>query len=121
MAATIGGKSLGAVSSESSTKSSNLLNFPMPASDSDAALLVDIMGTSRTITINGKFTGTVSQLRTYITDIEAIQNGTQTGSTFVSSWTNVNKTVFIQDFTWDKSEADESKVGYTLTLAEGTE
>ena len=119
-AATIGGKSLGDVSSESSTKSSNLFNQPIPFSDSDASLIMDLMGTSRTITVTGVKTGTVAQLRTFITDIEGLQNGAQASLTFVSSWTNVNKNVLIQEFTHDKSESDENKVHYTLVLLEGT-
>ena len=120
MAASIGGKSLGDITSESSTKSSNLFNQPIPFEDSDAALLMDLFGTTRTITITGKKTGAVAALRTFITDIEGLQNGAQSSLTFVSSWTAVNKNVLIQDFTWDKLEADENKVGYTLTLTEGT-
>jgi len=117
--ASIGGVDLGDVSQESSTKSSNLFNQPMPFSDSDAALLMDLLGTSRTITITGKKTGTVAQLRTFIEAIETIQNGQQSSSSFVSSWTNDNKDVLIQDFAHDKIEADESKVNYTLTMIEG--
>jgi len=120
MAATIGGKSLGDVSSESSTKSSNLFNTPLPFSDSDATLIMDLLGTNRTITVNGVKTGTVAQLRTFITDIEGLQNGAQSSLTFVSSWTNVNKNVLIQDFTHDKVKSDENKVSYTITLSEGT-
>lgn len=120
MAATIGGKSLGDVSSENSTKTSNLFNTPLPFSDSDASLIMDLMGTSRTITISGVKTGTVAQLRTFITDIEGLQNGEQSSLTFVSSWTNVDKNVLIQDFTHDKTGADENRVSYTLTLLEGT-
>ena len=120
MVATIGGKDLGTVSSESSTKSSNLFQFPMPLSDSDKAVLMDIFGTSRTITIDGKKTGEVATLRTFVSDIEIIQNGEQEGSTFVSSWTDSNKTVLIQDFTHTKLKADESEVAYTLVLEEGS-
>ena len=120
MVASIGGVSLGDISSESSTKSSNLFQFPMPLSDSDEAILMDIFGTSRTITVDGVKVGAVATLRTFIEAIETIQNGQQSGSTFISSWTNSNKTVLIQDFTHTKSQADESKVGYTLTLTEGS-
>lgn len=116
----IGGKDLGDVNSESSTKSTGLFNQPLPYSNSDAALIMDLMGTSRTITVNGVKTGAVAALRTFVTDIEGIQNGQQGGSTFVSSWTNVNKTVLIQDFTWEKVEGNESKINYSLTLLEGT-
>jgi len=118
--ATIGSKSLGNVTQESSTKSSGLFNTPLPFSDSDAALIMDLFGTTRTITVTGIFTGTVAELRTYITDIEGLQNGEQASLTFVSSWTNVNKNVLIQDFTHDKIKAEENSVGYTLTLTEGT-
>lgn len=116
----IGAKDLGDVLSESSTKSSNLFNQQIPFSDSDASLIMDLMGTSRTITVTGFKTGTIAQMRTFITDIEGLQNGSQENLTFVSSWTNVNKNVLIQDFTHDKLRADESKVNYTLTLLEGT-
>ncbi len=118
--ASIGGKDLGDVKSESSTKSSGLFNMPLPYSDSDAALIMDLMGTSRTITVDGVKTGVVADLRTFVTDIEGIMNGSQSGSTFVSSWTNVNKSVLISDFTHSKSEADESKISYTISLIEGT-
>jgi len=118
--ASIGGKDLGTVKTESSTKSSNLFNQPLPFSDSDASLIMDLMGTTRTITITGVKTGTIGELRTFVEDIESLQDGKQSGLTFVSSWTNQNKTVLIQEFTHDKYEADENKINYTLVLLEGT-
>jgi len=118
--ASIGTKSLGNVSSEVSAKNSGLFNWPMPFEDSDEAVLMDLMGTSRTITISGVFTGTVSELRTFISDIEGLQNGNQAGLTFVSSWKDYSATKFlIQDFTNTKIQADESKVEYNLVIVEG--
>ncbi len=116
----VGGIDLGEVTSEISTKSSNLFFQAFPLSDSDKALIMDLFGTSRTISVTGYKTGTVAQLRTFVTNIEAIQNGEQSGSTFVSSWTNVNKIVLINDFSVDKASSDENKVNYTLELSEGT-
>ena len=116
----VGGVDLGVVKSESSVKSSGLFQTAIPFSDSDAALIMDLMGTSRTITLEGSKNGDVSDLRTFIENIETLQNGEQSGSTFVSSWTNDNKTVLIQDFTHDKEAADENEVKYSLTLIEGT-
>lgn len=118
--ASIGGKELGDIKSESSSKDSGLFNQPLPFSDSDKALIMDLLGTSRTITVDGVKTGVVADLRTFVTDIEGLQNGKQTGLVFVSSWTNVNKNVLIQNFSHTKIEADENKVGYTLSLIEGT-
>lgn len=110
---------LGTVSSETSAKSSNLFNFPMPLSDSDEAILMDIFGTSRIITLEGVKTGEIAELRTFVNNIEALQNGQQDNLTFVSSWTNSDKEVLIQDFSHTKVSADESKVGYSLSLVEG--
>jgi len=122
MSATIGTKSLGDVQSEESTKSSGLFDMPMPLQDSDKTLIMDLMGTTRTITVNGSFTGTTSELRTFIGDIETLQNGEQTALTFVSSWyTGYSETTFlIQGFTHTKDSADENRVKYTLTLLEGS-
>ncbi len=118
--ASIAGKDLGTVTSENSTKSTALFNQPIPFSDSDASLIMDLMGTSRTITVTGVKNGAVAALRTFITDIEGLQTGQQSSLTFVSSWTNVNKNCLIESFTHDKISADESKVTYTLVLVEGT-
>lgn len=92
----------------------------MPLSDSDEAILMDIFGVSRVITLEGVKTGVVADLRTFVNNIEALQNGQQANLTFVSSWTNSNKEVLIQDFSHTKVEADESKVGYSLSLIEGS-
>ena len=120
-AATIGAKSLGDVSSETSTKSAGLFEMPVPFSNSDAALIMDLMGTIRTVTINGKFTGSNAQLRTFVGDIDDLQNGEQAALTFVSSWKDYSgKTFLIREFIDEKVEADENKVGYTLTLIEGS-
>jgi hypothetical protein len=118
--ATIGGVDLGTVTSERSSKSSNLFQQALPRSDSDDAILLDLLGNVRTIIIEGYKTGVVADLRTFIQNIEALQNGAQDGMTFVSSWTNSNKTVLIDSFEHSKSEADESRVTYSLTLIEGT-
>lgn len=118
--ASINSVDLGTVTNEKSKKSSNLFNQPIPYSDSDATLLMDLLGTTRTITITGHKTGAVADLRTFVTNIEALQNGEQAGMTFVSSWTNVSKTCLIDDFEHEKDQADENKVNYTLTLIEGT-
>ena len=118
--ASIGTKDLGDVKSEIQTKSSGLFNQPLPFEDSDTSLIMDLLGTSRTITVEGVKTGAVAALRTFITDIEGLQNGAQSSLVFVSSWTNVNKNVLISDFTHTKIEADESEISYSLTLIEGT-
>jgi hypothetical protein len=91
----------------------------MPYSDSNAAFLIDLMGTSRTITITGEFVGTKSELQSQVSAIETIQNGQQTNSTYNGEIIS-GKSVQIQSFNWDYKEGDPSRVSYTLTLMEGS-
>lgn len=95
--------------------------MPLPRSDSSDAILLDLFGTFKTITIDGIFEGTEAAQRTFITNIEAIANGAQDGSTFISSFITspASYSVLIQSFTWNKQAADISKIGYTLTLFQG--
>ena len=93
----------------------------MPIGDSDEAILLDIFGVFRTITLTGIFQGTQAEQRTFISAIEDIENGSQVSAKFVSSLvTNPEDyKVFIKSFRWDKSKADINKLNYTLTLFEG--
>jgi len=117
---TLNGTDLGKVTLESPTKESGLFIQPLPLTDSDKALLMDILGTNRTINITGEFTGTKSQIQTFIAAIEALQNGNQgSGFTYVSDlWPN--KTVLIQTFSAEWQEANTNSLPYTLTLIEGS-
>jgi len=119
MSATINSVDLGIVKNESSAKESNLLFFPLPYSDSHEALLIDLMGTGRTITITGEFIGTPAELKTQIENIEAIQNGQQSNSTY-NGVLMTGKNVQIQTFNWDYVGGDVGRVVYTLTLMEGS-
>ncbi|MFW6173735.1 MAG: hypothetical protein ACOC5T_08325 [Elusimicrobiota bacterium] len=118
--ASVGGVDLGNVTTERSSKESNLFTQPIPYSDSTDTLMMDIFGTTRTITVEGSKTGTLSELRTFVENIEDLQNGQQSGMTFESSWTNDDKTVLIQNFEHSKAEGDVSRVTYSITLVEGT-
>lgn len=111
---------MGKIQNESQARDSSLFQRPLPGSDSDAAILLAIFGTLRTLTINGIFSGTLAEQNTFITNMEGIQAGNQTGSTFVSSQTSTaNKTVFIQSFNWNFVAGNPNRVIYSLTLIEG--
>ena len=119
--ATLNGNDLGTIKNESQTKDSSLLFFPLPLSNSDEALLTDLMGTSRTITVDGtKIDSVKANLQTFVTTMEAIQNGAQAGVTYVGDFITTNKTVEIQTFNWNWMLADPTRIHYTLTLFEGT-
>jgi len=92
----------------------------LPASDSDAAILLDLLGVTRTISVDGIFSGTAAQLNTFIVAMEALNNGAQTGVTFVSSLsTYASKKVFVDSFGWNYEKASPRKISYTLQLTEG--
>ena len=118
--ASLGGTDLGDIQSEEQSKDSGLFQTPLPRQDSSSAILIDLFGVIRTVTVTGIFTGTVNQQNTFISAIEGIANGVQSGSTFVSSIRSASITVLIQNFRWTKNRADPSKINYTLTLIEGT-
>lgn len=122
--ASINSVDLGDVKSESDSKSSNLFMQALPFTDSASTLLMDLMGTSRTITVTGVKTGTTAECNTFIDNIEALQNADQSaGYTFKSSWRTTpgkDKNVLIEEFSHEKSEADESRVSYTLVLFQGS-
>lgn len=119
--ATLNSVDLGNIQIESHTKDSSLINFPLPGSDSDKAILLDLLGVNRTITIDGIKSGSASALNTFIaTDIESLIVGGQVGVTFVSSLsTFANKKVFVNSFTWNFLKGDPNKISYSLQLSEG--
>jgi len=116
--ATLGGIDLGDIQSEDQSKDSGLFQTPLPAADSDSAILIDIFGVFRTITVTGVITGVLATQTTFISSIEGIVNGSQSGSTFVSTTGN-SYSVMVQNFSWTKAAADENKLSYTLTLFQG--
>lgn len=112
---------MGDIQREEQTKDAGLFQTPLPRANSTDAILLDLFGAFRTISLTGRIIGTESEQQTFISNIEAIADGKQDGSTFVSSFiaSPANRTVFVQTFRWEKNAADESKLDYTLTLFEG--
>lgn len=95
--------------------------MPLPRRDSNFAILKDLFGTSRIISISGIITGTTSVQKTFIAAIEGIADGSQSSSPFISSLITSPSSynVFIQTFSWSKDRADPNKISYTLTMVEG--
>jgi len=118
--ASLNGTDLGDVQSERQSKFASLFQQNLPRRDSSSAILLDIFGVGRTITVEGILTGGDATQVTFINAMEALIVGTQSGVTFVSSKTGfANKTVFIDGFDWSVAKGDVSKLHYTLTLKEG--
>ena len=119
--ATLDGVNLGIVSRETQTKLSNLFLHPLPYSDSSESILLDIFGCQKDISVSASFTGSLTELRTFIGQIEGIQDGQQTGSEYVGGLVTTVKNVFINRFSWNWNEGDTERITYDLDLIEGAE
>jgi hypothetical protein len=115
-----GMSSLGTVTSEDSTKDAQLFQMPIPRSDSNAAIMLDLFGVNRTISIRGVFTGTTGEIATFIGQLDALANGVQTNKTYHSDKSNVSYTVLVQTVRWNAEEGAVTKVNYEINLIEGT-
>lgn len=111
---------LGNIQNERNRKATDLFIQALVASDSNAAIILDLFGTIRRISVDGIFTGNNTELNDFIVALGGIINGAQTGSTFVSSLTTfASKTVLVEDFTWNYAKGDPNKINYNLSMVEG--
>lgn len=118
--ATLNSIDLGIIESESQSKESSLIQIAMPRNDSDKAVLADILGVMRTITVSGSVTsGTKSVLQNFILAIEAIQDGKQTNNTYTGEFITTAKKALIQTFSWTWEAANPTQIKYDITIIEG--
>lgn len=105
-------------------KESQIMKIPIPTEDSDKALGYDLLGVIREIYITGKVTGTITQLKEFIFDIEGKVFGNQysntnNGHTFNTDMAGTGATsyyVIITAFNWTYSFGAPNKIDYTLNM-----
>lgn len=112
---------LGYIRSESLPKTTDLFNTPLPASDSDELVALDIFGTVRRITISGTITGDMTNLQTFLTNMDSLQDGKQNLMTYTSSIHPTTLNVYITNFNPTYSEAQPTILNYQLELLEAGE
>ena len=112
--------SLGAVTSEESSKDAQLFQSPMPLSDSDKTIMLDMFGASRTITIKGRYTVDDGVIATFISQLDALVNGQQIVRTYHSDKSGSNYNVLVQSVRWSGEEAGVNFVDYEIQLTEGS-
>jgi hypothetical protein len=114
--------SLGTIENESSSKSAQLFQQPMPVSDSNQAILLDLFGASRTIQISGRFyEGQDSMTVTdFIAELDGLISGSQTAKTYFSDKTGVSYTVLVDGVSWKVTQGEVTIVSYDITLIEGS-
>ena len=115
------------------SKESQLEIIPYPSQDSSYAIIFDILGVLRHITINGNNQGTVTQLKKFILDIEARVNGQQYNNTTPARTTvltlsmagaatdvDVTYNVVVKTFSWGYVAGTTTQISWTLELIEGS-
>lgn len=116
--------SLGTVNKEDSTKDSGLFQQPLPASASSNAILLDIFGASRTISISGVFVGSAAEIADFIDNgvnsgLDRLVSGAQSNRVFHSDKSGRDYNVRVSSVTWTSEEGAVSKVDFTINMTEG--
>ena len=110
--------SMGTVINEESTKDANLFQSAMPGTNSTQAFVLDIMGTFRTITVDGVYTLSDGTISSFISELDALVNGAQVIRVYHSDKSNANYNVKVLSVKWKGEEGAPTKVDYTIEVAE---
>ncbi len=97
----------------------------IPTSDSNATIVIDMLGTKKTLVISGITTGTVTQIDSFINGLEGFLNSQQylltaSGLTFTADRpASTSLTVVLKSFDWEYDAGIVNKLQWTLSLIQG--
>ena len=111
-----GMSSLANIRNERSNKDAQLFQMPLPRTDSNQTLVLDLFGTIRTITIDGTFTTADGTISTFISQLDALISGSQTTKVFHSDKSGVNYNVIVTSVDWRSGEGEVNKVDYSISM-----
>jgi hypothetical protein len=112
--------SLGRVTGLDVTKDAGLFQQPIPRQDSTEAIVMDIFGVARNITLTGTFVDTEANCITFIGQIDALCDGQQPLRQFHSDISSATYNVFIMSLNWKYSAGELGKIDYTITMIEAS-
>lgn len=116
--------SLGKLKSIDNTKNANIIVLPMPTADSDETETFDMLGVTRSITLNGSFVGNRGDIVVTIASFEALCAGTQEESVPLDvdelGGDPVNVMIESIRTNWDLAAHPSNKCDYTIKLIQGT-
>lgn len=113
--------SMGTVMSEESSKDAQLFQQPMPLSDSSSAIMLDLFGAGRTITIKGIYTIADGVISSFISELDSLISGNQGVKIYHSDKSGSNYNVLVQSVRWSGEEAGVNFVDYEISVVEGSE
>jgi len=97
----------------------------IPTSGPETVVIIDLLGTKRNIIISGIITGTVTQLDTFINNLEGFMNSQQyiltaSGLTFTADRpASTSITVIMRSFDWEYDAGMVNKIGWGMSLTQG--
>lgn len=106
-------------------KESQTWEILIPTENSNATVVIDLMGTKKTLMISGITTGTVTQIDSFINALEGFMNSQQyilaaSGLTFTSDRpVGTSLTVICKSFSWEYSAGIINKLEWTISLIQG--
>ena len=109
-----------------SRKSANLINIPLPGSDSTERIAFDLLGVTREISFSGEYvSGATSSIENFTTDLDNLVFGGQGNTSggqvgYICTIPQKASTfrVFVNDANWTMRQADPETVEYSVTLYE---
>lgn len=124
MAYSLAGYSLGIIQEENVRKEAILTVMPAYLLDSSDTYVFDFGGTQRTISITGKYSGTLAEIQTFINNIQGLIQGHQDINAgypkdYVSDLLGTVK-VKIMDFEFNWTAGEPNTIFYTLKLIEAS-
>lgn len=97
----------------------------IPTENSNANVVVDLMGTKKTLMVSGITTGTVTQIDSFINALEGFLNSQQylltaSGLTFTADRpASTSLTVIMKSFSWEYNAGIINKLEWTISLVQG--
>lgn len=113
---------LSTVTAEEHTKDANLFFMAIPLKNSADALALDLFGTSKNITVRGVYSGTASQINTFIVELEKLISGDQSNNAiFNSDWGTGSHTynALVQTTRFNLEPGAPGLVRWEIQLIEG--
>jgi len=107
------------------SKESQTWEIAIPASDSNATIVIDLLGTKRVISLTGTVQGTTTQLDSFVNNMSVFLNSGQyllaaSGLTFTADRpASTSYTVIMKTFDWEYNSGTINAIEWSATLIQG--
>jgi len=118
MSYTIDGHALGTITQERINKDAQLFQMPLPRTDSDKLIALDLFGVQRTITLDAVWTVVNGDIPTFLTWLDGLVNGEQITKVYATDTTGTSYNVFVNTVDYRRAEGEVNLITYSITMLE---